>query len=149
MGNIRLIDINKDNWLKLCLLTPGEAGEKFVAPNAISIVQSVYDNDGQWVIKGIAHGNDIIGFTMYGYNVDDKAYDLCRFMLDQKFQGRGYGQKALKVIVEEMCARFNCEKIYLSTDPENSLGKYIYEKFGFINTGQLVDGEELFVLDLP
>ncbi len=40
------------------------------------------------------------------------------------------------------------EKIELSTKPDNEHGIKVYEEFGFIDTGVLDDGEEVFVLYL-
>lgn len=49
MNDIRLIDITADNWEKICCLNPGRNGREFVASNAFSIAQSVFENG--WVIK--------------------------------------------------------------------------------------------------
>jgi diamine N-acetyltransferase len=148
MESISLVDISTDNWEKICCLNPGKAGVEFVASNSFSIAQSVYEKD--WIIKGIAKDDLLIGFAMYGYCEDLDGYELCRFMIDQHYQGMGYGKKALRAIIEEMFQRFGCGEIYLSTSPRNSRGKYIYEKAGFISTGESCgtgDGiEDIFCL---
>ena len=46
MDYIQLIDITADNWMEICLLNPGREGQNFVASNAFSIAQSVYEKDG-------------------------------------------------------------------------------------------------------
>lgn len=148
MESIKLIDITPDNWETICCLHPGKEGSEFVAPNSFSIVQSVYENG--WVIKGIAKDDLLVGFTMFGYSEELSAYELCRFMIDRHYQGMGYGKKALNVIIAEMFSRFGCHEIYLSTAPENSRGKHIYEQAGFISTGKTCgvgdDMEEIFCL---
>lgn len=148
MDNIKLIDITSDNWVKICCLHPGKEGAEFVASNAFSIAQSVYEKG--WVIKGIAKGDLLIGFTMFGYSEEMNAYELCRFMIAQGYQGMGYGKAALKVIVDFMFSSFDCKEIYLSTAPNNSRGKYIYEKAGFVSTGETCgeedDVEEIYCL---
>lgn len=58
--------------------------EEFVASNALSIVQSVYE-DG-WIIKAIEHEDKLIGFTMFGWNEQEEFYELCRIMIDRKVQ---------------------------------------------------------------
>lgn len=148
MYNIELVDITSDNWVKICCLHPGKDGSEFVAPNAFSITQSVYEKG--WIIKGIAKDNSLIGFTMFGYSEVMKAFELCRFMIDQHYQGLGHGTAALKVIIDSMFNLFKCTEIYLSTAPNNSRGKHIYEKFGFISTGETCgngeDVEEIYCL---
>lgn len=157
---MQFVDITKDNWLDvLCITTnetitvtgsgePYEAKrmpslcEEFVASNALSIVQSFYE-DG-WVIKALEHEGKLIGFTMFGYNEEEDFYELCRLMIDKPYQNKGYGTLAIQMILDEMKARFGCKEVYLSTDPENVRGKHVYEKVGFRSEHEMLDDEELF-----
>ncbi|MFA9559495.1 GNAT family N-acetyltransferase [Evansella sp. AB-rgal1] len=144
---MRLIDITEENWLEVIFLSTSKKlptiSEEFVASNALSLVQAQFEKT--WTTKAIEKDGIIIGFTMYGYAEQQGYYELCRIMIDYKFQGNGYGTEAIQLIISEMKKIEDCNDIYLSTDPENSKGKRVYEKIGFINTGKLVDGEELFV----
>lgn len=70
---MRLIDITKENWLHTVFLTTNESGkatitERFVASNALSIVQSMFEPG--WIIKGIQAEDKLVGFTMYGFSED-------------------------------------------------------------------------------
>ena len=67
--------------------------EEFVASNALSIVQSVYEDE--WIIKAIEHDGELIGFTMYGWNEDEGFYELCRIMIKREEQSKGYGTQAI------------------------------------------------------
>ena len=157
---MQLVDITGENWLDvLCLTTnetitvkgsgePYEAKdmpslcEEFVASNALSIVQSVYEPG--WVVKAIEHEGELIGFTMFGFNEEEEFYELCRIMIDRKHQNKGLGTQAIKMVLDEMKARFGCEEVYLSTDPENERGIHVYEKIGFRSEHEMLDDEELF-----
>lgn len=146
-----LVDITKDNWEKVIFLTTNTENshticEEFVASNAYSILQSFYEDD--WIIKAIEHEGELIGFAMYGYCEERNFYELCRFMIDRKYQGQGYGTQALSLIVEEMKNKYDCNEIYLSTEPENARAKHVYEKFGFVSTGEIWYDEELYILKL-
>ena len=161
---MQLIDITGENWLDVLFLTTNETitvkgsgepyeakgmpslCEEYVASNALSIVQSVYE-DG-WVVKAIEHEGELIGFTMFGFNEEEDFYELCRIMIDRKHQNKGYGTRAIRMILEEMKARFSCGEVYLSTDPENARGKHVYEKVGFRSEHRTVDDEELFKIVL-
>lgn len=148
---MKLVEINKNNWLRTVLLTTNEDGkatvvEKFVASNALSIVQSVYETG--WIVRGIEVDDKIIGFTMYGLDEDTKNYWICRLMIHHTCQGKGYGREAIQMILEEMKQLDGCETIYLSTEPENELAIKLYESFGFQKTGKVNEGEEEFVLKL-
>ncbi|MGE7624861.1 GNAT family N-acetyltransferase [Viridibacillus sp. NPDC096237] len=48
-------------------------------------------------------------------------------IIDGKYQGNGYGPKAILLVIEEMKKIDGCKEIYLSTEPDNELGKIIYE----------------------
>ena len=161
---MRLIDITNDNWEDVIFLSTNETitvkgsgepyeakgmpslCEEFVASNALSIVQSVYENG--WIIKAIEHDGELIGFTMFGWNEEEEFYELCRIMIDWKAQNKGYGTQAIQMILDEMNTRFGCKEVYLSTDPENVRGKHVYEKVGFRSEHRMIDGEELFKIVL-
>ena len=161
---MQLVDITGENWLDVLFLTTNETitvkgsgdpyeakgmpslCEEFVASNALSIVQSVYE-DG-WVVKAVEHEGELIGFTMFGFNEEEGFYELCRIMIDRKYQNKGYGTQAIRMILEEMKARFGCGEVYLSTDPENARGKHVYEKVGFRSEHRMLDDEELFKIVL-
>lgn len=147
---MRLINVDKNNWKKVIFLTTDPEGkhflgEEYVASNAYSLLQAVYEEG--WTVKAIEHEGVLIGFTMYGWSEEENFYELCRFMIDRRYQGKGYGKEALDVIVSEMKKEFSCNEIYLSTEPENVRAKHIYEKAGFVSTGKIVDEEELFKME--
>lgn len=146
---MRLLDVTKENWNAVISLTTmadrsHPLVEEFVASNAYSLVQACYE--GCWTVKAIEAAEGIVGFAMYGVDPDDGCFELCRFMIDARFQGRGYGKAALGMIIEAMRAQFGCEKIFLSTDPENARGIRLYTRFGFRPTGESWDGEAVYCL---
>ena len=69
-------------------------------------------------------------------------------MIDHNHQGKGFGSIALKLVIEEMAEIEDCTEIYLSVNPENIRGKHIYEKAGFVKTGEVWDNEEVYCLHL-
>jgi diamine N-acetyltransferase len=145
---MRLVDISEENWSEVIFLSTSKGMpticEEFVASNALSLVQAQFEKT--WTTKAIEKDGKIIGFTMYGYAKKQGYYELCRIMIDYKYQGKGYGTEAIKLVIAEMKKVENCKDIYLSTDPENIRGKHLYEKLGFVNTGEFVNEEELYML---
>lgn len=69
-------------------------------------------------------------------------------MIDFQYENKGYGTKAIQMILEEIKARFGCREMYLSTEPENTVGKHVYEKDGFKSENKLDDDEELYKIVL-
>ena len=161
---MKLVDITKENWEDIIFLSTNETltvkgsgnpyeakgmpslCEEYVASNALSIVQSVYE-DG-WVIKGLEQDGDLVGFTMFGWNEEEEFYELCRIMIDREVQNKGYGTEAIRLVLDEMKKRFGCTKVYLSTDPENARAIHVYEKIGFRSEHRMIDNEELFKIVL-
>ena len=98
--------------------------------NTTSIAESkFYPN---WATLGIYKDDKIIGFAMYG--LDEEEIDwvcLIRFMIDEKYQGRGYGKYALELLLNRMKEEINPSKIYLSFHPENTIAKKLYLNLGF------------------
>ena len=161
---MQLVDITSENWEDVIFLTTNESitvksgedsyeakgmpslCENHVASNALSIVQSVYENG--WVVKAIEHEGELIGFTMFGWCEEEGFYELCRFMIDIRYQNRGYGTQAIRMILDEMKSRFGCKEIFLSTGPGNVRAKHVYEKVGFRSEHRMLDDEELYKIVL-
>lgn len=146
---MKLVTITKENWLDVLFLTTNKNGmptlcEEYVASNALSMVQAQFE-DG-WIVKAIENDEKIVGFTMYGFCEKQNYYELCRLMIDTKHQKRGFGTRALKLVLDEMRRIPGCKEVYLSTDPDNIVGKHLYEKVGFISENRKIDNEDLYKL---
>ena len=74
----------------------------------------------------------------------DKAiYNFFRFMIDIKHQGKGYGRQAFEKVLEYLKTQPQgaADAISISYLPENDVARKIYVGFGFVETGDIVDGE--------
>lgn len=85
---------------------------------------------------------------MYGFSYEDNFYEICRIMIDHRYQGKGYGKIALGKVIEEMKNFKDCNEIFLSFEPENKIGKRLYESFNFKDTGKIIEWELLYSLKL-
>jgi len=146
---ITLREIDENNWIECIFLTTNNKNnhpllEEFVASNAVSIAQSKIEKD--WTIKAIYSDDTMVGFTMYGYSRKYSFYEICRLMIDHRYQSRGYGRSALYQVIDRMRMEFNKPDIYLSFHSNNRVAKVLYEKIGFIDTGKVIDNEILYVL---
>ncbi len=149
--NINFRDITEENWIECTFLTTNREDkhficEEFVASNALSLAQSKVEEG--WITKAIYDGDTMVGFAMYGYCYDNKFYEICRFMIDHRYQGKGYGKISLLMIIEEMRKYDDCKEIFLSFDPQNIVAKTLYTKVGFKDTGKVIDGEILYSLSV-
>ncbi|ONI45242.1 hypothetical protein AN641_04370 [Candidatus Epulonipiscioides gigas] len=92
-----------------------------------------------WSFYGIYLNNDLIGFAMHGeqiyklFPIFNKVW-LDRFMIDEKYQGKGHGKQALILIIQSLFKDYNCKRIYLPMYKTNSLAFRLYKKLGFKKT---------------
>jgi len=138
-------DIDVHNF-RTCVKLSVRNDQPFVASNAYSIAESKIFP--YWITKAIYADDEMVGFVMYALFYEKRELYLCRFMVDQRYQGKGFGKATLDLLKDIALKDGGVDYIELSTAPDNSNGIRIYEKFGFVDQHRMDDGEEVFVLDL-
>ena len=146
--------VTKDNWRALVNLEVHEAQRGFVVSNLYSIAESQFgfDYEGHWDYHafGIYEGDTPVGFLMYGFNFShpsQQAY-IQRLMVDEKFQGKGYGRFGMEKMLEIFRADERVKEVSISYEPENDVARKLYASLGFVETGRIIEGEAEAVLKL-
>lgn len=137
--------VNKDNWLEVGRLKVRPDQEHFVAANFVSIAESKFEPE--LIPMVIMHDNEMVGFLMYGYDRDQDSYWIIRFMIDQRFQGKGYGRQAIQMAVAMLRAIPGYKRVKLSYELENAPAEKLYASIGFVPTGEIEQGEKVVVLE--
>ena len=88
---VSLREVTKENLLPILKLSVQEDQNKFVASNAVSIAEAHFEEHA-W-FRAIYANEDPIGFVMLYRDTQEAAYELWRFMIDQRSQGKGDWQK--------------------------------------------------------
>ncbi len=133
--------ITKDSFYSICQLSVSPEQANHVDSNAISMAEANF-SDHAWM-RGIYLNSEPVGFVMVDAKVERQEFYLWRFMIDQKFQKRGLGRLAIELIVAELIAEFGAKNLSTSVVAEKSGPKTFYERLGFIETGNLIEGREL------
>jgi diamine N-acetyltransferase len=126
--------------------------EPYVASNAWSVAQAYFHPEA-W-FRGIYHGDTPVGFVMLEdwSQVPEKFTGqpivLWRFMIADGKQRMGYGRRSLKLVEEHVRKRTELDHYLTSCVPGPSSPKDFYLSCGFVDTGEVVDGEELLRFDL-
>lgn len=134
MFEINLVDVDKKNYEIVLKLFPGQEGTKHISSNAEILVEALFD-DKINCVKAIqiidVHGNDtLIGlFFAYPCNDDLNRIWIETFMIDVKYQGKGFGKKAFNMALEHLEKNFDFDRIELSTS--NPISVNLYKQFGF------------------
>ncbi len=105
-----------------------------------------------WRPVGLYANRCLVGFAMYGCWKEEGASGrvwLDRFLIDGRYQGRGYGGQALRALLDRIAGEYACDEVYLSLYADNRAAEQLYRKFGFVYNGeQDIHGEQVMVLRL-
>ena len=127
--------------------------EAYVASNAVSIAQAHFHPEA-W-IRAVCAGANPVGFvmvrdeTLLKSGVRRANLSLWRFMIDHRFQGSGYGRKALALVVAYARSRPGIESIQTSYVAGPHGPRDFYLASGFRHTGEVKpNGEVCLTLEL-
>jgi diamine N-acetyltransferase len=146
--------VTKDNWKELIRLKVRDDQTHFVASNLYSIAEAQFGDEyeGHWDLHpfGIYDDNTPVGFLMYGLNFEHPKHQafIMRLMVDDKFQGKGYGRFGMQKILEIFRADERVSTVWISYEPENEVARKLYAGLGFRETGQMIEGEVVAELRL-
>ncbi|MGL4741812.1 MAG: GNAT family N-acetyltransferase [Sarcina sp.] len=142
---IKLVKVDKENFHDVINLKVSENQINFIESNEDSIAESKCYKF--WNPKCIYEDDILIGFCMYGQiEFEDNRVWLDRFMIDEKYQGNGFGKKAFKHILDEIKKEYNCGQIYLSIFEENERSLKLYKENSFKFNGEVDYGGELVMV---
>ena len=155
-STVRLVDVGIDNFDDLIDLMPFKSQYSFVAENVYSLAEA-YANlaDGRYAKPfGIYAGDEPVGSLMIGFDIADEEADrekyplltdnylIWRFMIDKRYQGKGYGKQALGLALDfiRTWPRGKAEYCWLSYEPENEAARQLYRSFGFVEAAEMPEG---------
>lgn len=146
---ISLRDLNEENFYECISLKVKKEQEDFVAPNLYSIAEAkVKSRFNPYVIY---YNETIVGFLILNYQpyLEDKnKYWVARFMIDEKYQGKGYGKEGMKQLISKIRDQEDCTRLRLAYVPENMETRKFYDSLGFQETGEWLDDEMILELML-
>ncbi|MGH4123790.1 MAG: GNAT family N-acetyltransferase [Clostridium sp.] len=138
--------IEKDNWEECVELSVTEKQKDYVAANWYSILQGKFEEEIYPLC--IYDGEVMAGFIMYDLDPDTKRMEMSRLMIDQKYQGKGYGKMAVLKLLDLIKEKYGNIKFYTSIEPKNIVAQKLYESLGFKKTGEIMWDEEVMVIQL-
>ena len=87
-----------------------------------------------------------MGFLLYDYDKKLEGWSFSRFMIDIKYQNKGYGTIALKKFLEFFHNKLPNESLYTSVEVDNKIAIKMYENFEFkkLNSFEYKIGEKIY-----
>lgn len=144
LENVKIVELNAENWYDCCELEVSTEQKEYMEPNAVSIAQSKFETSLKPYAIYVA--DEVVGFLMYNSIQEElDGYWIYRIMVDKKFQGKGIGKAATKLMILEMAKLPNAKKIVVGYHPENLGAHNLYSSLGFIDNGDRF-GKEMAVI---
>lgn len=141
---VSLREITSENLLAVLGLCVTEEQKKvYPRSNAYSIAEAHYpgDDDPVW-IRAIYAGETPVGFLMTSEAPDQGVYFLWRLMIDAKHQGKGYGFRAVKLLIKRIKNSPNPKALMTAHLKGDGDAGAFYEKLGFVYTGEILGGND-------
>jgi diamine N-acetyltransferase len=138
-AEVALVEVTGETVRSICRLEVGPDQFRFVAPNAVSFAEALFEPHAWY--RAIAADGLPVGFVMLYDDPDEPVYFLWRFMIDWRFQGKGYGAKAIELLAQHVRARPGATELRTSWVPGKGGPEGFYRRLAFEPTGEIDDGE--------
>lgn len=143
---VALRELTAENHAGYLSLRVAPAQERFVANNWVSMAQAHFRDDA-WC-RGISAGESPVGFVACVHEAGAPTWYLWRYMVDERHQRRGFGRRALELVIEHARGVPGVEEVKLSFVDADGSPEAFYSKLGFRRTGEVEDGEQVMRLAL-
>jgi diamine N-acetyltransferase len=137
-----LREITEDSVRDICRLSNTLTPPKkfMVAPNAVSIAQA-YFSERAW-FRAIYAGDAPVGFIMLHDDPEEPEYFLWRLMVSEQYHGRGFGRRAIELLVDYVKTRPGAKVLETSCGQGPGSPEGFYKRIGFERNGKM-HGEEV------
>jgi len=128
---VRIEKLDKTNIKDIEGLSVELSQKRYVEPVQVFISISEKDTN---CIPMVIYNDDIpVGFFVYG--TIDAVYVIAGLMIDKNHQGKGYGKKAMAIIIDEIKKNKEYDEIHLNVAEKNTAAIKLYESLGFEYAG--------------
>jgi GNAT superfamily N-acetyltransferase len=143
--SLRTIDDANREAVEALRTTPAQ--ERFVSGVTDSLLEAAEEPGAHAEFWAIYDDETPVGFVMIADEVDGPEYIahyLWKLLIDERYQGRGYGAATLDLVVALFRARGVTEMWTSAGQGEGSpLG--FYERYGFTQAGEIVFDDEVLL----
>lgn len=127
---IHLVDIDPGNW-RLGLRV-ADSQKNYVSVSYAMLARA-YAYPEQRSRAFVIYDNETpVGMGMYHDCPDLDAFDLSQIFIDERYQRKGYGKAATKLVLDAMKQDGKYSKAILCYIEGNNAAKDLYESFGFV-----------------
>jgi diamine N-acetyltransferase len=139
--SITLESVATHNWRAVSKLEVGLEQREFVAAPNFYLVLCAYDPP-LWNPLAILLEGVVIGFLMWAIDSSDGSAWLGGITIDYRYQGKGYGARAVQAVMTMLARDHQVSHFALSYHPTNLVASCLYSRLGFVETSEF-EGDEV------
>ncbi|MFS0724932.1 GNAT family N-acetyltransferase [Paenibacillus sp. 1P07SE] len=126
---VTLRPIDHTNWYACTQLTVTEQQQQlFPVPAVYWLAESAYCG---FTPLALYAEEQLVGYTVYACDPDDGSYWIMAYMIDQHYQGSGFGRSGMEALVRHIQDTHACDGIVLGHRPDNEQAARLYAFLGF------------------
>lgn len=154
MPVVELREITDENRDAVLALRVSDEQSDYVADVAQSLDDAAQYPEAKAWFRAVYADDVLVGFVMISDGITDPdptllgPYFLWRLLIDQRHQGKGYGAAAIDRVVEHVRTRPDGDVLLVSCHPGPATPIPFYERYGFVLTGEVHEGEPVLALPL-
>ena len=141
-NNDKIRKNNPGNWRHKLQVSPEQS--KYVANSTVLLARAYAFREYRSNALLIMNDEIPVGMALYYDDVETGSYDFSQIFIDERYQGRGYGLEAAKLILTSMEEDGKFDKVTLCFIEGNETAEKMYETLGFEPTGE-ADGDEIIM----
>ncbi|MDX9829166.1 MAG: GNAT family N-acetyltransferase [Anaerolineae bacterium] len=147
-AEVTLREITSETVYQICRLSDTLTPPKkfMVAQNAVSIAQAHFEPHA-W-FRAVYADETPVGFIMLYDSPEEKEYFLWRFMIAEPHHGKGFGRRALELLIDYVRTRPDATVLETSCGQGAGSPEGFYERLGFRRNGKIIDDEVVMELVL-
>ena len=135
--------VTVSNWRACADLSVDKAQAGFVPSNLYSLAEAQFYPDTHPL--AIYNGADeLVGFVMYGRDLESGRWKVFRLMVDAAHQRKGYGAAAMRCVLRDLSSRPGGHEILVCYQDANEVARTLYTRLGFVE--QTVEASKVTAL---
>ena len=138
---VHLVDIDEGNWR--VPLKVSKAQEVYVANSTTILARAYAYRNCRSRAFLICEDETPVGMVLYHDAESLDAYIFSELFIDERFQGKGYGRVATRLVLDNMKKDGKYNKVILCYIEGNEAAQKLYTQFGFVETDR--DEDEIIM----